>query len=184
MCVASHSIIHPISQYPFRFPLHTLSVHTRQRWQIQLKRNMFLFQSIIVFLLHIFIPFRMCQQRIITFLLNALQNGQKIHRRVEVGGLHQQKRFPSSKRSKSSFSNRSSKRLSSIYSAASFSSTAPRYCCNSSRNLRCSARVSLGMSSMMWGVSHTLGIPCCSISRKICRDSSIDCTPSSTPGSR
>ena len=54
---------------------------------------MFLFQSIIVFLLHIFIPFRMCQQRIITFLLNALQNGQKIHRRVEVGGLHQQKTF-------------------------------------------------------------------------------------------
>lgn len=184
MCVASHSIIHPISQYPFRFPLHTLSVHTRQRWQIQLKRNMFLFQNLIVFFLHIFISFRMCQQRIIPFLLDALQNVQQIHRRVEVGGLHQQKRFPSSKGSKSSFSNRSSKRLSSIYSAASFSSTAPRYCCNSSRNLRCSARVSLGMSSMMWGVSHTLRIPCCSISRKICRDSSIDCTPSSTPGSR
>lgn len=76
MCVATDTVIHFGFQQGFGLFLHMSAVYPDQRGHIELKGDMFFLQGLIIFLLHVFIPFRMRQQRIIAFLLDTLQNRQ------------------------------------------------------------------------------------------------------------
>ena len=73
--------------------------------------------------------------------------------------------------------------MSMLCSAASRSSMFPEYADLNSSNLRFRSSGSLGMSSIMCGVSQSLSTPCSSIRDRMARDFAISLAPSSTPGS-
>ena len=94
MDVTTGTVVHSGFQQGFGLFLYMFSVHSGQRGQIELEGDMLVLQGLIIPLLHIFIPFRMCKQRVITFLLDALQDREQFHWWIEIGGFHQQVTFP------------------------------------------------------------------------------------------
>ena len=61
-----------------------------ERWQVELKSNASIVQPAIIRIPHIHIPFRMSKQRTKPGFLDPVQQGGKIHRGIETGGLNKE----------------------------------------------------------------------------------------------
>lgn len=125
MDIATDTVVRLGFQQGFRLFLHMSAIHPGQRGHVELEKDVFFLQGLVVLLLHVFVPFGMCQQRVIAFLLDALQDGEQAHRWIEIGGFHQEVAFPFLQGQQVILSRRSSKRLSIMYSAAKANSIVP-----------------------------------------------------------
>ena len=94
MDIATDTVVRLGFQQGFRLFLHMSAIHPGQRGHVELEKDVFFLQGLVVLLLHVFVPFGMCQQRVIAFLLDALQDGEQAHRWIEIGGFHQEVAFP------------------------------------------------------------------------------------------
>lgn len=90
MNIRTGHVIHPLLQHLNSFRFYTLAISTAERKYIQLEFHAGRFQVKVVAVGHVDIPLGVCQDGMVAFGLDSLQHAAQVHRRVEIGGFHQQ----------------------------------------------------------------------------------------------